>query len=183
MRDIEVTNMIVQSHVKTRGQVVVARGRIVGGEVTAHCGIIVGQAGANGGASTHLVAGVDYKLPEELATPRAELEQLGRDHEKIKERVDRYRQGESTISEKEFDGLTVKEKQLEHELDTARGVLKNISRCSKRQAVKEVRVLRRYFPGTTVKIGVASLEIEDTFDNPHVYNKVTGQIAISPLKN
>jgi len=74
--DIIVEREISHCILKTRGAVRMPHGRLMGGEVIALGGIVIGQAGSVAAVPTVLVAGDDYQLLRDLPAQEKELERL-----------------------------------------------------------------------------------------------------------
>jgi len=74
--NVVVTNEIRNSHIRATGYVVVERGAIIGGEVTALTGISAMTIGANSGQRTQIVAGVYFPDAERSDYIRRQLQSI-----------------------------------------------------------------------------------------------------------
>jgi uncharacterized protein (DUF342 family) len=72
--DVVVTNEIRNSHIRATGHVVVERGAIIGGEVTALTGVSAMTIGATSGQRTRIVAGIYFPDAERSDYIRRQLE-------------------------------------------------------------------------------------------------------------
>ena len=124
--DVEVSNEIDRANIKTRGRVVIPKGRITGGHVSARRGIDVGVAGADGLIPTVLSTGFDFE------------------------------------SEAGSDDV-------------------NTGPDSSRIDNEEIRVYKRIFPKTTLRIGNVSVTIGERIDLPRRFTVIDGQITGLPL--
>jgi uncharacterized protein (DUF342 family) len=74
--DVVVTNEIRNCHIRATGHVVVERGAIIGGEVTALAGVSAATIGATSGQRTRIVAGVYFPDAERSDYIRRQLESI-----------------------------------------------------------------------------------------------------------
>ncbi len=74
--DVVVNNEIRNSHIRATGHVVVERGAIIGGEVTALTGISAPTIGANSGQRTRIVAGIYFPDAERSDYIRRQLHSI-----------------------------------------------------------------------------------------------------------
>ncbi len=101
--DIVVEREIVNSTVKAGGMVSIPRGRVVGGEISALGGIVVGQAGSEGLVPTHLVAGMDPSASAEKDVENEASEAPTKPVTEKVERVDTERYEHADIQRDEAD--------------------------------------------------------------------------------
>ena len=80
--DVEAEREINHSRIRARGQVLVPKGRMVGGEVSALGGIVVQDAGADGLGRTLLICGLDYRLEEIRSECGKAVRKLGQKRQK-----------------------------------------------------------------------------------------------------
>jgi len=159
-KDIVVENEIMQSTIKTLGGVIIPKGRLVGGKVTALGGIVVGEAGSDGQVPTELIAAEDYSLPGKIAAKEDELVPLQKEVERIREAVDPLMAKEKELSAKQREAATellLKAAEAEAAVKRVKAEIHEIEADSRARAKPHIFIEGVLYPGTTLCIARAKL--------------------------
>jgi len=167
--DVVVEREIVHCSVKTRGAVVMPAGRIVGGSVTARCGIQVAQAGSVASVPTVLCAGEDLQTVQQLAALNTEVAGLEEQLAKIEATLEpllgeldslpRDRAEAVRALLRQADGLRTRIQEL-------RGEAEALREHSKAADGAEVAIRDVVFPETAIWIGEECFQIKEEVQGP-----------------
>jgi uncharacterized protein len=103
--DVIIESEILDSSIRTTGQVICS-GRVQGGDITAARGIRVGEAGSKSESRTVLIAGVDYRVVNEMREATDKSKQLKEIITKLEIEQKRLTMLGSTINHKQREVLT-----------------------------------------------------------------------------
>jgi len=146
---------IVQSRIRSRGQVKVEGGRIVGGEVAALGGIVVGEAGSHGNVTTVLSVGEDYRLNEMLREKHVELNKLREIDGRVHASIDPMVAQMGALPPNQRDAvaeLMAQVSLIEERINALRQEIENMMEESRKRGVHHMRVLRALHPGVVLRI-------------------------------
>lgn len=168
-RDVVAEREVLQSSVKTRGALAMQYGRLVGGEVIALRGILVGQTGSEANVPTTVVAGRDFRLLARLESVRAEIDQLEDRREKIQatlgpvqEHLDRLDEAKRDLVEK----LLQEAKEIDKRVGDLGLAMERLRVRSKTAAVPRIEVLKIMYPDTILYLGAVSHHLKREFPGP-----------------
>lgn len=168
-KDIVVQNEIMQSTVKTLGGVIIPKGRLVGGKVTALGGIVVGEAGSDGQVPTELIAAEDYSLPGKIAAKEDEVVPLQKEVERIREAVDPLMARQKELSAKQREAATewlMKAAEMEGAVERVKAETQEIKADSRARAKPHIFIGGVLYPGTTLRIAGAKLRATKAVQGP-----------------
>ncbi len=146
---------IVNCDMRSRGSVDVEGGRIVGGKTIALGEIIVREAGSEGGVSTLLVAGEDYKMPEFMKAKKMDIDRLEQLRRKILNKIGSMTDRLKLLSAKQREVVTelmAKADELQLQVEELRGDIKDAVMESDRNAINQIIIKKMLFPGVTLRI-------------------------------
>lgn len=187
--DIEVTNEITKSDVKTRGAVRIPKGRIVGSEVMARRGLEVGQAGGEGASSTTLISGVDFRLAVKLAEKKQRIKKLKRQIEKIQRTIEQVMDRKRALTTCEREAakeLLYKGRDVKAEMDELRAEARKLKEQAENGGQSgedcSIKVLRTTYQDTFLQIGEAKKRVPRRIPVPRCYSARGEEIMVSPLE-
>ncbi len=190
--DVVVTNEIRNAQIRTTGHVVVERGAIIGGEVTALAGVSALTIGANSGQRTRIVAGVyfpdaersDYirrqldSIEQQMSVINATIKPLMQHLHKRSQFIDTVRIRLQVLNDK-LDALHEQKNAFIAEMASSRPVEMDTKN-------PKINVLKTLKDGTVIVLGKAREEI--TFDRQGplsiIENTRSGRLrflSLSPL--
>jgi uncharacterized protein (DUF342 family) len=180
---IRVAREAVNSRLQSR-QTVQVSGLLAGGKAQARQSVECQVAGTESGAPTHLEAGFDYTLAEEMADIRAQMEKMGKYARKLAESL-RHLQD----MERLHRGLDPWAIELTFELEDMRAKVDGkIAALRRRHAALErdaeppgdavVTVHRKAFPGVVVKIGREVMLVDEVLTGPKTFFAKDGAIRV-----
>ncbi len=184
--DVIVHKEIMNSKVFTRGRLVIPGGVIVGSEVVALRGIICRDAGSELGVKTKFVAGLDYKVHEEIIGINQELVRIRRRQQALLNQA-------GPLMTKTLKASAVS-KSVQNEIkdlfSSIRGMQRTIERLEKQSgevmepfekvAVNCMTVIRDCYSGVNVVVGKYEHEVKAHVSGPISFypDIVRHQVAI-----
>jgi len=177
--DVAVEREIVHTKLRTRGCLLMAKGRIIGGLTMALGGITLGQAGSAAAVRTELIAGKDYWLEEQLAQKDAQLAALRQSLEKIQAVITPGKlpsQRSAAITK-----LLDKTDDLKAEISRVSDEVDRLKEDSRERAVFTIEIRDRVFPEVVLCIGEERLRIQEELLGPARAHLVEGRIAVDPI--
>ena len=182
--DIVVKSEIIHSTLKTRGAVVMPAGRLIGGEVSALGGVVVGQAGSDAHVPTLIVAAEDHGLAEKLHTKQKEIESLVESWKKIHEKVDPLMSREETLTPKQKDiatELLENASKMEEETARLRTEMEGIKAESRERAKPLISIRNKLYSETTLRIKEVALLVDETCHGPVQARLRHGKIVLNAI--
>jgi hypothetical protein len=177
--DIVVEREILNSRVHTCGQVTMAGGRVVGGEVSALGGLKVRQAGTEAGVPTLLIAASKAYVTEQLALRErfvSAYEDALRRTEEALGKAQAARDGLSPEKKDAASVLQLKQGELREVLEQLQGELKAMAEYAGDRPKSEIHVIHEAFPETTLCVRDAKLKVTEVLEGPlrarYLRNKV-----------
>ena len=167
--DIVVEREIVNSNIKTLGRILVPGGRIVGGEVSAMRGILIGQAGTRASVPTVLIAGEDYSLPGKILNIRKDIKALEKQKQEFVRSIELL---ESCRSGLLPDALAKLQKtrariaKLDIEIKKLLTEIQRITNVSRQNSRLVISVQRRLYPDSILCIGRDRHIVKDEVNGP-----------------
>ena len=183
--DIVVEREIVQSTIKTRGSLTILNGRIIGGEITAMQGIIVGQTGSPAGVYTVLTTGVDFYLEREIAGMQKEITALEESRAKIQTGLRQMLSMIDTLSVNQKDAirqLLAKDNELKEKAEAIHSEILEMREAAKERAKLIVEIRRVAHSETLICLGKERLRIHGEYSGPARARIHNGQIELRPLQ-
>lgn len=159
--NVTVVNEILRSFIKTRGKLLIRKGRIVGGSVMAGQGIEVAKAGSDGAERAQLIVGVDFELEGSFQEIRKRISSLKEKLAKLSR--DRHRA--------EYDSVEQSIASAEKELGGAKSVSKDLTGS-------EIVILKNVDPQTLLQVGTALKELTEQDKAPLRARYDDGTVAI-----
>ena len=167
--DVSVVNEIIQSTIHALGKVDVAEGRIVGGQVVALGGVVVGELGSGSGVPTYIKVAEDYTLPKFLSCREAETDELSSRSERIRAKIKPFAMRMRLLTAKQRELVTelmFHVQDMESRMAEIEKEIEDRYALVNRMGVKEIRVLRMIHPRVLLRIAEQSLTIEDPIQGP-----------------
>jgi uncharacterized protein (DUF342 family) len=180
--DIVVEKEVVQSILKTRGALLMPRGRVVGGEVTALRSIEVRDAGSPAGIHTTLVAGEDFSRSEEVAALRRQIFCLEESVARIRHALDEAAARVDKMSSGQLHALMaleIKAQEADEELTDLRSRLRS---CGGEAGKSRPRIVIHgiLYPETVLRIGGERLNATDAVRGPLTALVSGGNLILAP---
>ena len=183
--DVIVEREIVQSTIKTRGSLTILNGRIIGGEITAMGGIVVGQTGSSAGVFTVLTAGVDFYLEREIAEMQAEIATIEESRSKIQTGLRQMLSMIEMLSVTQKDAirqLLAKDNELKENVEAIQSEILEMREAAKERAKLSVEIRRIAHSETLICLGKERLRIHGDYAGPARARIHNGQIELRPLQ-
>lgn len=182
--DVVVEREIRHSTVKTRSAVVVPRGHVTGGTLTALGGITAGYVGSYSVATT-VVAGEDFLLTRQLQQREEEIarqeEALNRIQAVLKPLIPQF-QTISADRQKALAGLLAVVKQSEESIEGLRREMAALKEASRARAVCRINILYCIYPETILRLGREWLQVRTEFPGPAAATLYNGNVELRPSK-
>ncbi len=180
---IRIQKEAVNGRMQSR-QSIYVNGLLAGGKAQARFAIECQVAGTETGTPTHLEAGFDYAVAEEIAEIRGEMDKMGRYAKKLEDALKQIHD-----VEKLNRGLEPWTIELMFELEGMRGkVDAKIRQLRERHALLDrqgdhpetatITVLRKAFPGVVIKIGKEIMLVDEVITGPKTFYAKNGFIGI-----
>jgi uncharacterized protein (DUF342 family) len=180
---IRVAKEAINSRLQSRQSVQVS-GLLAGGKVQARHAIECQVAGTETGTPTHLEAGYDYTVAEEMADIRGHMDKMGRYARKLEDSLRQIHD-----MEKLNRGLEPWTIELMFEMEAMRSKVDAKTRALReRYAVLDrlashpetatITVHRKAFPGVVVKIGREILLVDEVMTGPKTFFAKDGAIRV-----
>ncbi len=177
--DIEVEREIVNSHVKTGGKVQMPHGRLVGGTLTAHGGVSVGQLGSPGAIRTDLVVGEDYQLKAEIEVRDKRASELAEMFAAYSEKAQLIRQHMERLSTEQQEKamlLFLKVDELQDSLKELHDEIEEVRAASRARAKRTVDVSCVVYPETMIGMRGERLHVNEEIPGPIRFRLLDGTI-------
>jgi len=181
--DIIVENDIAQSILRTRGAVIIPRGRLVGGEVTARGSITIGQAGSIALVPTVLRAGFDHALEGEVASKRREIAEREKAIGALKRRIRPLAARFKTLAPKRREAVKqvlAKMSQMQRATKALNDEIEGLLEKSRARSVCRVVVNTKAFPETIFRIGNETLRLLNEATGPLQAVLEEGKVVLEP---
>ncbi len=182
--DVVVKSEIIHSILKTRGAVVLPAGRLIGGEVSALRGVVVGRAGSDAQVPTLIVAAEDHRLADKLHAKQQEIESLAKSVRKMHETLDPLMSREETLTPKQKDIATELLKnasRMEEAAARLRTEMEEIKVESRERAKPLISIGNKLYSETTLRIKESVLLIDETRPGPVQARLRHGEIVLSAI--
>jgi hypothetical protein len=182
-RDIVVEREVLQSVVKTRGALAMQYGRLVGGQVTALAGILVGQTGSEAHVRTHLNAGVDFRLQQKIERIYKQVDDLEERRTRIRETLEPVLKGKRPVSDKmkaAIEKIVKEDREIEKQQTELRIRIERLKMQSKAMAQGRVEVSKMMYPETWLNIQGEQLRVCERARGPLYATLVKGDILVRP---
>ncbi len=180
--DVSAEREITHCRVRSRGQIQVPKGRIVGGDVSALGGVVVYQAGADGPGSTLLASGVDFRLEEMRAESRRRARRLEQRREKMLARARQLSQVRK-LTPTQRDALRELRDILagiDHEIAKEAHDLEEAVFHSEQGARLRIEVLGMIMPDTVLQVAEAQMKVMKRLVGRQNVTVRNGRISIVP---
>jgi len=180
-RDIIVEKEIINSSVKTLGTVIIPKGRVVGGDVTALRGIFLGQANSRASVSTVLTAGKHYILSAKLLSKIDKIRMIEENLAKLRSAVSLSTSRVASLTSKKQDAfaqLTAKVSEMEANLEQLHDEMERIRMKALDRAKFIIVIEKMLFPETTLCLGSDKLLNRDDRPGPVRVTLEDGEINI-----
>lgn len=182
--NVIVKKEIFQSSIKSCGEINCCDGRIVGGEMIAGRGIVVGEVGSKGNVRTSLVVGVDFSLLNELKQQTDTIDKL---KEMVKKLSPVYRKlkasmGALTPAQKEsMTEINFKIVESEEEIQSLDEQSKDIRKKIFSNKDAQITIFNMVYPGALLRVADTQKDIAETLLGPIEVrqDKISRQIVLS----
>lgn len=184
-QDVVIEREIVHSDVKTRGAVVMPKGRLIGGETVALRGGMIGQISSVAAVPTTFFAGKDFKLPEALKPSEEALEKLVAELAKQEEKIKNIHGRVATLSLQTLTKLEEMQKEaekLKSQIDALNSDIHEIRASSEALARYAVEVRTMIYPETIFCMGDDTLRVQKEIPGPVRVCLLDGRIQVIPLE-
>ncbi len=182
--DVEIAGEITHSFVKTRGRILVPRGRIAGGEAVALGGIRVDQAGADGAAETILKTAIDFREEEEIPELIDQVSQFRRARITIGKAMASAAKHQRSLTEQQKQTVALFEergRRLRKIIECQQAKLESLTRDSGRCRRPLMVITSESHPGTTFFIGNESFRLNKSIFKPRLVVLKGRRVRIVPL--
>ena len=182
--DVLVVREINHSDVATRGKVDVSQGRIAGGRTLARKGIFVAEAGAGGGPSTELIAGVDTTLGVKLKHLRDRTGRLETARDSIQTAVREYETRTEELTEAQnrlLTGLRAKITALADAIRQEEAREKDLLERARRQAHLEIEIYKEVWSGTIIQLGKRKTHVRSSVFKPRIARLHGKDVMVLPM--
>lgn len=180
---IKVLKEAINCRLQSRESVSV-NGLLAGGKAQARFAIDCQVAGTETGTPTHMEAGFDYTVAEEMAEIRAEMETMGKYAKKLQDSLKQIQD-----MEKLNRGLEPWTIDLMFEMEKMRGKVdakirelrdrfSDLDRRASEPESATITVHKKAFPGVVVKIGREVLLVDEVLSGPKTFYAKDGAIQI-----
>ncbi len=179
--DINVKSEIIHSTVKTRGAIVMPEGRLIGGEVSALRGVVVGQAGSDAQVPTLIVTAEDHSLAERQHSKQKEIESLEENLKKIHEKVDPLMSREKTLTPKQREiasELLGNASKMEQFAISLRSEMEEMKVESLERAKPHISIRNKLYSETTLRMRKTVLLVNETHHGPLHARLEQGEIVL-----
>ncbi len=163
--DVKVTTEIVNCNLICNGKVVVERGPLVGGHIVARKGVEVKDLGSEAAIKTLLEVGADESLRQQVLKVAPEIKQKRAKVEKVRSIVEPLLANQKHLTNEQKEKATellYTASELEDSINALIDELRQSYAASQENAVAEVRVLERIYPGVVIRL--PQLEVRITKD-------------------
>lgn len=168
--DVIVEREIVNSTIKTRGSVIIPGGRIVGGDLTALKGFVVGQLGSRACVPSNITAGVDHTLVKRLMPLQKEVQKMRkrqvRDLKGPTDVLIAKREFLSPEQTKELDWLLQEMANVQEKIWDLKREMKKRTIIAKRLGKQHVHVKKMLFTNIEIFLGKDKLRIDKEHRGP-----------------
>jgi len=182
--DVTVGNEITHSNVRTRGKVLVPKGRIVGGTTVARQGITVGEAGASSTTDTTLIAGLDPALTDRITALQAKTDKMEEARLKIRRALDATAAKADALTGDDAAtraGLEQKARNLAQAVADGEAKIRRLVSDSAAESREEIAILRELWSGTTIQLGQYRTTVRVSVLKPRLARRSKSQVRILPL--
>lgn len=177
--DMAIEREILQSTVRTRGILAMPQGRVVGGEIMALGGILIGQSGSEAGVPTLLTAGEDFRLLRRLPELQEEINALETRRERVKQVLEPLR-GRKMTPEMHgaMEKLLLDLSLAEERITEIKAEIEQLKQDAKERARRRIEVDKNVFPETIFNIGGDRKRIREAILGPLYALPVRGEIQL-----
>jgi uncharacterized protein len=180
--DIIVEREIAQSTIRTQGAVVVTNGRIMGGRIIAHGGIVTDQVGSDGLVATWLTAGEDYVLKQRLAEKEEKLVKRRETLEKITDKLRPFKEkGLKQLSPKLKEAVAAllqEAKKIKLSITEIEDEMNHQRKESQKKAKGVVIVRKELFPDAHFTVPPLSMTVRDHVPGPVKVQIIEGELRL-----
>lgn len=184
-QDVVIEREMVHSLVKTRGAVMMPKGRLIGGQTIALGGGTVGQISSVAAVPTTFVAGKDFKLPEALKPNEESLEKLNAELALLENKMKNIHGRVATMSLQTLAKLEELQKQaekLKSRIDALSAENDEIREASEALARYAVEVRTMIYPEAIFCIGGERLRVQKEIPGPVRVCLLNDRIQVIPLE-
>ena len=167
--DVEVEKEILQSVITTDGNVLIPRGRIVGGRIAARSEVVVGQAGSDANVSTPLQLAQDVpskakidEFKDRLASLTEMREKLRKALEPLLGQVKKMPPEKAQAVKKTIDRL----REVKQEIAQTEGQITVHERKLVEMTTLKITVYDKMFPETRLVLGAHTLRVRQAVQGP-----------------
>ncbi|MDX9974046.1 MAG: FapA family protein [FCB group bacterium] len=180
--DIFIEKESIQSTLKTRGAVIMPRGRIIGGEVTALRGIEVCDAGTAAGIHTTLVAGEDFARAAEMEMLHKRLAEMEMAQARIRHALDLAATSAIKLSPEQFQAMLALEIKAEEAEEEIRELRERVRKGTETFPPGHPRIIIHgcLYPETVLRIGCERYNTSDAIKGPITALVAGGGIILIP---
>jgi uncharacterized protein (DUF342 family) len=167
--DVMVENEIIHSQINTTGALLMPHGHLIGGEICAAGGILVGETGCERCTPTHLIAGKDPHLVAALVELRTEVRQHEANLEKIKTTLESARVIQNRLSATQREALTelmYKASEIEQAIVAAHEKEEALRRAAAEHCKPFIRIEHLLHAETTLQLGETKRMFNDAYTGP-----------------
>ncbi|MFO7974687.1 MAG: FapA family protein [Candidatus Hydrogenedentota bacterium] len=178
--DIVINREIVQSTVKCMASISIPNGRIVGGEIVARAGVLVGQVGSEALVPTVLTAGRDFRLDDKLEILHAEIDGLFTKREQLDLKLQRASKRKrlpmmrpEDLQNGDVPALTEEIKEIDRRIQVLTAEAESLKLQSKSNTRARLEILKVVHPESYLGLGEEQLHVRERFRGP-VHAHVSG---------
>lgn len=184
-QDVAVEREIVHSSVKTRGAVLMPKGRLIGGETVALQGGVIGQMGSPAVVPTTFVAGEDFRLSALLKDKEAALAQLNGELAQLETKMQTILGRVAKLSPESQSKLDEMQKQgelLKQQIEALTVEIQETREASELDTRYAVEVRTVIYPEAIFCMGRERLRVQKEMPGPVRVCLLDDRIQVIPLK-
>ncbi|MCX5772671.1 MAG: FapA family protein [Candidatus Hydrogenedentes bacterium] len=184
-QDVVVEREVVHSNVKTRGALVMPKGRLIGGETVALHGGVIGQISSPALVATTFVAGEDFRLS-------AMLEEKGKAVAQLNGELAQLENGTKTIlgrvatlppeAQAKLDEMQKQSDSLKNQIEGLNGEIQEIRQTSEEATRYAVEVRGMIYPEAIFCMGRERLRVQKEIPGPVRVCLLDDRIQVIPIE-
>ena len=182
--DIVVEREIVHTRLKTRGAVVMPKGRLIGGETLALGGITLGQAGSSAAVPTVVIVGEDYREKEKLAGKEQEIVQVEQTLARLEGVLKPMARQGAKLSHQQRElvaQLLSQADELKTTIEGLRDQAEEIKEDSRQKGNFGIEIREKIYPEVILCIGDERLRVDRELDGPARALLVDGRVSLQAV--
>jgi len=184
-QDVVVEREVVHSSVKTRGALVMPKGRLIGGETVALHGGVIGQISSPASVPTTFVAGEDFRLSAILGEKGKALGQLNGELAQLENRTKTILGRVATLppeTQAKLDEMQKQSELLKRQIEGLNEEIQEIRQASAQETRYAVEVRTMIYPEAIFCMGRERLRVQKEIPGPVRVCLLDDRIQVIPIE-